>query len=639
MILLKPYLHLNRLIIFAQGRAVYDEQFKDGVNIIRGANSSGKSTIADFIFLVLGGDLAEWKYEAERCSDVFAEIGLNDTCITLRRYVTNNIRQPTLVFWGPYEQARQSAVEGWQSYPFARSVQKENFSQLIFRALDMPEVKGDLNSNITMHQLLRVIYIDQLSPVDSLMRNEEFDPPLTRSTVGDMLLGVYDDTLYSEELAQREKQRDLEEINRNLNSLLQMFGDVEQEIDLTEIEKTIEETQQQLARITVTLESSDNLVVSDDNTVSQGELNSVRQAVSRTRQELFSTQSEADNQEIEVADSRQFIATLEKRISALDQSLTVRDTFGELPLTHCPQCLTPLVPLADNEQHHCILCRQPLPEDTHRSQILRMRQELAIQIKESQSLLEQKTQRLVELRRSLPELEHRAIAAESAFNDLVNRVRTKRDREIDTLLIKKGSLENQLEFLLKQAKGLSVLESLKSRRARLASEIQDLGLSIHAKRNRQAARINEGHSAIEKYTLQLLRSDLPREDLFSTAQSVSLDFRTNSFAVDGRNQFSASSMTYLKNSVHFAILFASLDLEFFRYPRFLLCDNTEDKGMEEARSQNFQRVIVDFSKNHQTRHQIIFTTSMIAPELDNSSLCIGPAYSKEKHTLDFGAAS
>jgi hypothetical protein len=61
--------------------------------------------------------------------------------------------------------------------------------------------------------------------------------------------------------------------------------------------------------------------------------------------------------------------------------------------------------------------------------------------------------------------------------------------------------------------------------------------------------------------------------------------------------------------------------------------------MEEARSQNFQRVIVDFSKNHQTRHQIIFTTSMIAPELDNSSLCIGPAYSKEKHTLDFGAAS
>jgi hypothetical protein len=268
-----------------------------------------------------------------------------------------------------------------------------------------------------------------------------------------------------------------------------------------------------------------------------------------------------------------------------------------------------------------------------------MRQELAIQIKESQSLLEQKTQRLVELRRSLPELEHRAIAAESAFNDLVNRVRTKRDREIDTLLIKKGSLENQLEFLLKQAKGLSVLESLKSRRARLASEIQDLGLSIHAKRNRQAARINEGHSAIEKYTLQLLRSDLPREDLFSTAQSVSLDFRTNSFAVDGRNQFSASSMTYLKNSVHFAILFASLDLEFFRYPRFLLCDNTEDKGMEEARSQNFQRVIVDFSKNHQTRHQIIFTTSMIAPELDNSSLCIGPAYSKEKHTLDFGAAS
>jgi VIT1/CCC1 family predicted Fe2+/Mn2+ transporter len=49
-------LFLNRLVILTQeGRIAYDEKFHRGVNIIRGDNSSGKSTISHFIFYVLGG--------------------------------------------------------------------------------------------------------------------------------------------------------------------------------------------------------------------------------------------------------------------------------------------------------------------------------------------------------------------------------------------------------------------------------------------------------------------------------------------------------------------------------------------------------------------------------------------------------
>ena len=62
----------------------------------------------------------------------------------------------------------------------------------------------------------------------------------------------------------------------------------------------------------------------------------------------------------------------------------------------------------------------------------------------------------------------------------------------------------------------------------------------------------------------------------------------------------------------------------------------EDKGMEEKRSQNFQRIIVDLSKKYNADFQIIFTTSMIAPELDNSALCVGQYYTQEKKSLHFG---
>ena len=48
-----PFLKLNRLIIFTKnGKIAYDENFNVGINIIRGQNSSGKSTIGNFIFYV-----------------------------------------------------------------------------------------------------------------------------------------------------------------------------------------------------------------------------------------------------------------------------------------------------------------------------------------------------------------------------------------------------------------------------------------------------------------------------------------------------------------------------------------------------------------------------------------------------------
>ena len=50
-----PLLQLNRLGVFRHGKVMYSEAFHTGVNIIHGDNGSGKSTIADFIFLERAG--------------------------------------------------------------------------------------------------------------------------------------------------------------------------------------------------------------------------------------------------------------------------------------------------------------------------------------------------------------------------------------------------------------------------------------------------------------------------------------------------------------------------------------------------------------------------------------------------------
>lgn len=103
--------------------------------------------------------------------------------------------------------------------------------------------------------------------------------------------------------------------------------------------------------------------------------------------------------------------------------------------------------------------------------------------------------------------------------------------------------------------------------------------------------------------------------------------------VNGRSKFSASSMVIMKNSIRAAIFLQSVKDPSIRLPRLLLNDNIEDKGMTQERSQNFQRNLVAACEGLEEDFQLIFSTSMIDPELNESELVIGPYYKKGEHTL------
>jgi hypothetical protein len=117
------------------------------------------------------------------------------------------------------------------------------------------------------------------------------------------------------------------------------------------------------------------------------------------------------------------------------------------------------------------------------------------------------------------------------------------------------------------------------------------------------------------------------------ARQVTLNFGDDLVLVDGEANFAESSNVILKNSAILSLFSAAtLDGEFF-HPRFLLLDNVEDKGMEDARSHNFQQLIVARSKAAAIPHQIIFTTSTINPELETEEFVIGPHYTHEHKAL------
>lgn len=631
MTLLKPQLSLSRLAVFHKGKPAYDERYHKGVNIIRGVNGSGKSTITDFIFFILGGDLRSWKSPADICSYVIAEVLINNVPVTLRRDISTNAKQPMHIFWGNYEEATASAVKGWQIYPYARTEKTESFSEVLFRALEMPDVKADGVASITMHQILRLIYVDQATPFDLLLRREDFDSGLMRGAISDVLLGIYDDSLFADEIALKSKQKSLDAASKQLDAILDVMSEAGHATNMESLVKESQEIERKLLGIVETVKKleTDSKKPSDGSALK--DLNSQRLIVNELRQKLVNTENEAAKAELEIVDSKQFIVSLEKRLEGLENSALTKEYLDEVALTCCPECLSPIQ--TASTEGVCLLCRQPLKEDTSRSKALRMKQELALQIKESRALLEDKIKHLAETRGSLPLLVEKTRQAQARLTELSETVKTGRDQKIDQLLIQKGNLEGRLEFLHNQAKAVSVLTRLKAEKTKLTSDIQDLAIRINGKRDKQQSNLIKASNTIESYALQLLRKDVPTEEGFENAKTIQIDFSKNTFAVDGKNQFSASSVAYLKNCIHFAIFFASLEHDFMRYPRFILCDNMEDKGMQASRSQNFQRCIVEQAKAFQVEHQIIFSTSMIDPALNNTDMCVGRDYTKAEKSL------
>ena len=134
--------------------------FHRGLNVIRGENGSGKSTIADFIFYVLGGEFDRWKPAARTCTEVQAEVETAGGVITIKRAIGDKLTKPE-VFFGPFSDANNHGADGWHRYPLHRQDASDSFSQIVFRSAGIPEAKSQGTSNITIHQLLRLMYSDQ----------------------------------------------------------------------------------------------------------------------------------------------------------------------------------------------------------------------------------------------------------------------------------------------------------------------------------------------------------------------------------------------------------------------------------------------------------------------------------------------
>ncbi len=636
-------LFLQRLrILTLNGEVAYDERFHRGVNIIRGQNSSGKSTIVRFIFFVLGGYYTDFVPEALKCRSVMAEVCINNSVITICRFLERkddnkvNGYAPMFIHFGPMDDVEHESwymkPELWRKFPYDTTNKQRSFSNVLFEMMGMPEVKAD--SNITMHQILRLIYLDQESPVNSLFFYEQFDKEIYRETVANLLLGLYDQE-YSQ--ARQDLQSTIKELSetkvsiKNVGDFLQDPSTKSSEFIRGQIDRLNSEIERLIQEVQALRNGNqENEPVRNDIKL---EYQRLQEDITRQRRECDKLEMEVKQIENEIEDSNYFIDALSRRIEAVNHSIATRDYFDSLHLDFCPECLTRL----DKEvkEGHCPLCKSPIDSSKGKSQALRIKIELEFQKRESVALNEENQRELHEKKAQLRRMKRQLTSAQRHYDDAVNYVRSSQEEHIDRLLQDKGFKEGEilqylslLELAEKYERLLAKQEYLRGHEAELRQLIE--GKENIIKKERQVIDV-----AVSECGVYLLRNDENRQDEFMKAREFVIDYNQNmAYISNQRIKLSASSAFYLKMVARFAILFASLRVGSMMYPRLLFSDNMEDKGLELDRAVNFQRTVVRLlSEEYPDDFQLIFATSNIAEELDIPMYTVGDSYTQTNKSL------
>lgn len=630
---MRSQLIVDRMLVYQASNVLYDERFHQGVNIIHGSNGSGKSTLADFLFFGLGGDLRDWKPYASRAEAVILQITTPQGVITTRRYVSTDATRPMDIFFGQMDQALTVSADLWQCYPYTRPDHGYSFSQILFRAIGLPEAISDGASNLTMHQILRMLYVDQLTPIQRIFRVDRYDTWQTRQAIGELLAGIGGYELYDRQILLREIEKKYKDVATALNNLMSIASGYGEQILVEHIESGI---------ATATRERTDLLSIIDtlgdeaDDPAATLALKTARADALRAfrtgRRRVVDLEDAIETLEYEITDADAFLVHLHESLRDFDDAALTFVALGRLDFSVCPSCFAPV---REKAADHCQLCDEPHVQGANDSRTLAVRLDLQMQLRESTALQEERRGELVLMTANLRIAKLALRRATTTIEVARAGPATKREANIAELSRRVGFIDSQLEVLQKRLELGRKISALSAQKEDLNANVTRLRGEVEAIGRSQDQRKRSAYTLISNEAKRLLDDDLDEHSDFEMIDYVNFDFADDWIGInnDRHRAGSASGMVVLKNSFAAATLFASLVDARFCLPRWMLFDNVEDKGMVEERSWNFQRLLVARSASSNALHQIIFTTSKIAPELEGGILVVGRKYTKAAPSL------
>jgi hypothetical protein len=357
------------------------------------------------------------------------------------------------------------------------------------------------------------------------------------------------------------------------------------------------------------------------------------QAISKDRDALISIEQDIASLQFEIKDSDHFLTHLEQLLKDFDRTAVTYSAIGDVPFELCPACLQPLT---DTGDQHCHLCKEPLPKEEKDTKLFELRMDIEGQIVESKRLQIKREEKLEVAKKSATSIKSRMTRSMKQFDELRNSSVDGRTALVSEKSRKLGKIDARLDELNKFTDLRKQINEIRSAKELITAEVTKIRNAIEGLELARESRRRDVKSAIASQTKRVLEKDLKEHNDFEALDKFDFSFEDDWFAINGDPNItaSASGMVVVKNSLFLGMLLASLQDLKMMYPRFLLLDNVEDKGMVGDRVRNFQKAIADLMDQTSEPHQIIMTTSTLNPALAREDYIVGPSYSKQNRTLN-----
>jgi len=508
----------------------------------------------------------------------------------------------------------------------------------MFRASGIPEAQSQGASNITMHRMLRLMYSDQRTPAPFLFRYENFDTREIREAVGDLVCGLSVYELYETELQLRELGKQFEEKDRRWSALLEGMPREEALVRVEVIDQQLASLQSEQEKLTEEVASVDDLIPDGQVTEFVAGRRAAAEALRALNERIADAEEAAHVNELELSDLQRFLDYLEELYGKLPRTEAASEIIGTIEFTHCPACLAELA--SQQDDHHCVLCGTVIDPEKARSRYFQIRLDIETQIRETRQLISAREMSVDEISRDLRGLRREHQDKLSEYSVKFELSTSPRQSFVAQRYQRIGQIDRERNELGRCRERAVEMQRLSDEKAELQDQITKLSDRKRALESASKTRRTHSLTRISETAKSILKQDLERQPEFQRASSVALNFPDNSILVDGELNFAESSNVVVKNAAILALLLSACEDPGFFHPRFALFDNIEDKGMEMARSHNFQEIIVRMSEAATLSHQIIVTTSMPNPSLNQEALVVGPHYTHDVRTLDLsGKAS
>ncbi len=341
----EKYLNIMRLRV--TGKKTCDYKLRPGVNIFKGSNSTGKTTLIWFFDFVFGSKSKPFIPIIEKnCEYVYVDMKISGNYYTIKRDIET--KDTIYVYDGIYDSIDELEKQTPKKYGWIKSKEKENITTFFFENLGIQPGKVPISSSrvakFSWRNLISLIYVPQNQWV-GIQVKDRFQP-LMKKSVFEIIFGIMDEIIKQKEEKIRDTQKEHENYKIQQKVIQEFLDKNERELGSDEhvkkLEKMINEYEEKKSELHRTLKykTESNTLIEEKKETESLFLEKER-TISLLKEKL---------DELEMLDSENKLNLEKNRFL-----LKAKKIFSELPVTKCPKCLNEVT---RKNEDKCYVCGQ-----------------------------------------------------------------------------------------------------------------------------------------------------------------------------------------------------------------------------------------------------------------------------------------